>query len=208
MASKRLKSGELYLPVEFSTSNGLKLGEIILRYDNRRSRKVQLVKHGEKTFKLARGFKDFCVENGLKEGNVYKFEIVEDQKDNPPVMHVSLYEDLARGKKNYPYFISEVKSFVVEKMLYLPKKFARKNGLFNKEEMILKNVRNEGSWTVELKSSKNNKYCYIGRGWKEFYVANGLKDGDLFKFELVDNGEKPTANFRFQSIILKGSIDR
>ena len=65
--------------------------------------------------------------------------------------------------------------------------------------MILKNVRNEGSWTVELKSSKN-KYCYIGRGWKEFYVANGLKDGDLFKFELVDNGEKPTANFRFQSI--------
>ncbi|PWA76850.1 auxin response factor [Artemisia annua] len=109
--------------------------------------------------------------------------------------------DLARRKKNYPYFISEVKSYVKKKMLlYLPKKFARKNGLFNKEEIILKNVRNEGSWTVELKSSKNNKYCYIRRGWKEFYVANGLKDGDLFKFELVDNGEKPTANFRFQSI--------
>ncbi|PWA58739.1 auxin response factor [Artemisia annua] len=186
---KRITKTGLYLPVEFSISNGLKLEEIILRYDNRRSSKVQLAKHGEKTFKLARGFKDFCVKNGLQEGNVYKYEIVEDWKDNPPVMNVSLYEELAHGKKNYPYFD-----------VYLPKEFARKNGLFNKEEMILKNVRNEGSWTVELKSSKNNRYCYIRRGWKEFYVANGLKDGDHFKFELVNNGEKPTANFRFQNI--------
>ncbi|GKA83417.1 auxin response factor, partial [Tanacetum coccineum] len=114
---KRITKAGLYLPVEFSISNGLKLGEIILRYDNHGSWNVQLVKHSEKTFKLRRGFKDFCVENGLEEGNVYKFEIVEDQKDNPPVMNVSLYEDLARGNKNYQYFLGEVKSYVVEKML-------------------------------------------------------------------------------------------
>ncbi|GKD35761.1 hypothetical protein Tco_1251270, partial [Tanacetum coccineum] len=39
-----------YLPVEFCISNGLKLGEVILRYDNRGSWKAKLVKHSEKTF--------------------------------------------------------------------------------------------------------------------------------------------------------------
>lgn len=73
------------------------------------------------------------------------------------------------------------------------------NGSDNKEEMILINVNDQRSWTVQLERSMTN-YCYIGRGWRDFHVAYGLKEGDRFKLELVKNGEKPMANFYLQEI--------
>ncbi|XP_076957666.1 B3 domain-containing protein REM10-like [Bidens hawaiensis] len=224
----------LYLPAEFSISNGLRTGEMILRDDKGRSWKVQLNKLGENRFYFGCGFRDFLVANGLREGDTYKFEIVENEKDKPPVMnfsylgklavkkHIHLLETSSTIKKligptvvkkkgmpqimkedvdstpseieGHPYYNSEVKASYMS-MLYLPSKFARKNGLFNKEEMILKDD-NERSWTMVIKVSGG--CCYIGRGWNEFCAANGLKEGDLFKLELVSNGEIPVANVYVQ----------
>ena len=67
----------------------------------------------------------------------------------------------------------------------------------NPRKMTLKNVEDERSWTVELENYKN-RYYYIGQGWKDFRVANGLKEGDRFKFELVNKGENPIVNFYFE----------
>ncbi|KAI3826018.1 hypothetical protein L1987_00059 [Smallanthus sonchifolius] len=225
------KKSCLYLPADFLISNDLRMGEVILRDDKGRLWRVKIKKKGktQNRLYLGCGFRDFWVANGLTEGDAYKFELVENEKDKPPIVnfsylgkkavknHIQLEEtgstikkvaDSTRvekekvkvdstpsGTEDYPYYIGKLKSYVLEQsILYLPNEFARKNGLFNKEEMNLKNV-DERSWTVEIKCNMN-RYCYIrGLGWKDFCVAIGLKEGDLFKFELVSNGEIPVANF-------------
>uniref|UniRef100_A0A251VND9 Putative DNA-binding pseudobarrel domain-containing protein n=1 Tax=Helianthus annuus TaxID=4232 RepID=A0A251VND9_HELAN len=153
----------LCLPVEFSKSCRLKAGEMILRNDKGRSWKIQLKKKGEKYYNFGYGFRDFWDANGLEVGDDYKFELVENEEDKPPI--------------------------------YLASEFVRKNGLLNKEEMILKND-DERSWMVDVKHGR--KYCYLGQGWKGFCAANGLKEGDLIKLELVSNGDIPVAKFYIQ----------
>ena len=67
--------------------------------------------------------------------------------------------------------------------------------------MVLKNVEDRSrSWPVELNNYKN-KYYYIGRGWNDFRVKYGLKEGDHFKIKLVNKGEKPIVNFHFQKSV-------
>lgn len=77
------------LPVEFSVSNDLRKGEIILRTDIARSWKVKLNKSGKKQFFLGRGLKEFWVANGLAKGDACKFELVENEKNKPPVVNFS-----------------------------------------------------------------------------------------------------------------------
>lgn len=61
--------------------------------------------------------------------------------------------------------------------------------------MILRSGQSQKkSWTVELKVCSRNSY-HIAGGWHDFYIANGLKKGDLFQLELVKNGIKPEASF-------------
>ncbi|KAI3683981.1 hypothetical protein L1987_84498 [Smallanthus sonchifolius] len=63
------KKSCLYLPVEFSISNDLRMGEMILRDD--------------------KGRLDFWVANCLTEGDAYKFELIENEKDKPPIVNFS-----------------------------------------------------------------------------------------------------------------------
>ncbi|KAI3683979.1 hypothetical protein L1987_84496 [Smallanthus sonchifolius] len=210
------KKSCLYLPMEFFISNDLRVGEVILRDDKGGLWKVQLKRMGKSRLYLACGFRDFLVANGLTKDlgkkavknhiqlgetssmikKVADLTRVEKEKGKPPIMKISLKVDSTHsGIEDCPYYTGELKSYHIKKsMMYLPNEFARKNGLFNKEEMILKNV-DERSWTVEIKCNMT-RYCYIsGQGWKDFCVAIGLKEGDLFKFELVSNGEIHVANF-------------
>lgn len=62
---------------------------MILRNDKGRSWKIQLRKNSEKSFYLGCGLKDFCNANGLKVGDAYKFELIENEKDKPPVVNFS-----------------------------------------------------------------------------------------------------------------------
>ncbi|KAL7617060.1 B3 domain-containing protein REM10 [Lactuca sativa] len=202
-----VKHGE-YLPVDFSISNGLKAGEMILRDNKGRSWKVHMNKANEKRLYLGYGLKDFLVSNGMKEGDAFKFELLEKKEDKPPIVSfMFLKSNPIKSHKQAkftqkegssmceedgrPYFVGELKpGSIKQSILYLPKKFAKSNGLMNHNKMTLRNVEDERSWTVEFKNHKNT-YYYIGRGWKDFRVANGLKEGDRFKFELVNKGENP-----------------
>ncbi|KAL7617063.1 B3 domain-containing protein REM17 [Lactuca sativa] len=211
-----LKRWILYLPADFSKPNGLKIGEMILRDDKGRSWKVHLNKMNRTSFYLGGGLRSFLVANGMKEGDEFKFELLEKEKDKSPIANFlflkskqqikSHKEEKLSRKEGYilceedghPYFMGEVKFCSIRKsVLFLPIKFAKSNGLMNPRKMTLKNVEDERSWTVELENYKN-RYYYIGQGWKDFRVANGLKKGDRFKFELVNNGENPIVNFYFE----------
>ncbi|KFK29747.1 hypothetical protein AALP_AA7G173600 [Arabis alpina] len=46
-------------------------------------------------------------------------------------------------------------------------------------------------WTLVIAKNCSSGVFYIRRGWSNFCSTNGLKQGDLCKFKLVQNGEKP-----------------
>ncbi|CAI9267778.1 unnamed protein product [Lactuca saligna] len=184
---------------------------MILRDDKGRSWKVQLNKKEEKHIYIGRGFRAFRVANGLKKGDEFKFELIENENDNPPIVNFSLLkskpintyrkakleqkERIPYEEDDLPYFMGKLKSCNIRRShLYLPLKFARLNGLINKKQMILKNVEDGRTWSLEIQNHKK-KFYYIGQGWKDFRVANGLKEGDCFKLQVVDKGEMPIANF-------------
>nr|GLL32795.1 B3 domain-containing protein REM17-like isoform X1 [Ipomoea trifida] len=94
---------------------------------------------------------------------------------------------------DHPYFVSTIKSYCLRKShLYLPLVFARSNGLVaeGKREMILRDDK-ERSWSVVLGREAN--HFSLQHGWEAFQMANGLKEGDAYKFELIKSGEKPIA---------------
>ncbi|KAL8263438.1 hypothetical protein R6Q59_024787 [Mikania micrantha] len=229
MSPYSIKAARLYIPAEFSVSNDLRKGEMILIDDKGRSWNVKLNKDGTNRFCLGYGLRDFWDANGFNEGDVYKFQLLHNHKNKPPVVNFTRScplekQAFATDKKNrkirdrkqasggisnvkvestvseikdaWPYYIGELKSYNIAKsMLYLPSEFARKNGLWKKKEMIVKNA-DERSWVAEIRNY--DKYCYVvfKRGqWNDFCEANRLKKGDVFKFLVVSNGQIPVANF-------------
>ncbi|KAM3286404.1 hypothetical protein P3S67_025203 [Capsicum chacoense] len=76
---------------------------------------------------------------------------------------------------------------------YLPKRFARENGLINKKcDLVIRDER-QRSWNLKLNTY--NHGVYTGEGWHEVCVDNDLKEGDCIKFEVVTNKEKPIWKF-------------
>ncbi|KAJ9554175.1 hypothetical protein OSB04_018220 [Centaurea solstitialis] len=194
-----IKKSLMHLPIDFVRSNGLKTGKMILRDDKSRLWEVLLKKTSRERFYLGCGFRAFQVANELKEGDAYKFELIENKKNKPPVVHFSCKSCIMKEEDDdqpRTYFVNKLKSSSMRKsILYLPIAFVNTNGLCNVKEMILRNGKDERSWIVEFKNYMN-KYFYIGRGWNDFRVANGLKKGDHFKLEIVDNiEEKLVMNF-------------
>ncbi|XP_010429457.1 PREDICTED: B3 domain-containing protein REM10-like [Camelina sativa] len=75
--------------------------------------------------------------------------------------------------------------------LYLPKEFARSNGLKNKLKIVLMNEEGE-SWIIDLRHEAYPSGRFnMRRGWRRFCVANGKKPGDKMLFKLVQNEETP-----------------
>ncbi|KAF3625295.1 putative B3 domain-containing protein REM14-like isoform X1 [Capsicum annuum] len=91
-------------------------------------------------------------------------------------------------------FVCTMKSYNLAKsFLCVPRPFAQLNGLRNRRCTIMINDK-QRSWTFSLYSLGN--ITYIGGGWRNFCVANCLKEGDRLMFEIVINGEKPMLKFR------------
>ncbi|RID77724.1 hypothetical protein BRARA_A00608 [Brassica rapa] len=70
-------------------------------------------------------------------------------------------------------------------------KFARPNGLKDRQcEIDLLNEEGK-SWTLELRHNKTTGQSYMCRGWTSFCQGNGIKAGSACRFKLVKNGTKP-----------------
>ncbi|KAM3266548.1 hypothetical protein P3L10_003542 [Capsicum annuum] len=76
---------------------------------------------------------------------------------------------------------------------YLPKRFARENGLINKKCDLVISDERQRSWNLKLNTY--NHGVYIREGWHGLCVDNDLKEGDCIKFEVVTNGGKPIWKF-------------
>ncbi|XP_019176567.1 PREDICTED: B3 domain-containing protein REM17-like isoform X2 [Ipomoea nil] len=166
---------------------------------------------------LADGWEKFAAENGFVVGDFVVFRQERDtvfdvsvfepslcERDFPlPVPQpsnnfCSAVEPIARdttstSPADHPYFVSTIKPYCLKaQQLYLPMEFARSNGLVAKEkrEMILRDDK-ERSWSVVLR--RDGYHFGILKGWQAFRVANGLKEGDAYKFELIKTGKTPIA---------------
>ncbi|XP_028084298.1 B3 domain-containing protein REM7-like isoform X2 [Camellia sinensis] len=106
------------------------------------------------------------------------------------------------SKPSHPYFVTILKPYSFEaSRLFIPRGFARSEGLIDRRcEMIIRDEQQQKSWQVRL-SHKCDGQVYIGRGWREFRIANGLKQGDTLSFELICKGTKPVIGFHW----LKGN---
>nr|GMD26331.1 B3 domain-containing protein REM10-like [Ipomoea batatas] len=167
------------------------------------------------------GWEKFAAENGLnvgeflvfkQEGDTVAFDVsvfnpnrCERDSPLPPVPQpsnnfCSAVEPIARdttstSPADHPYFVSTIKLYCLKaQRLYLPIEFARSNGLVTEEkrEMILRDDK-ERSWPVVL-GRVGDQFCLL-EGWQEFRMANGLKEGDAYKFEMIKTGKTPIAKF-------------
>ncbi|KAF3670599.1 putative xyloglucan glycosyltransferase 5-like [Capsicum annuum] len=77
--------------------------------------------------------------------------------------------------------------------LRLPKQFAMENGLINKKCGLMIRDERQRSWHLRL-ATFNSRVHILG-GWREFLLANDLKEGDYMMFEVVAHGEKPIWKF-------------
>nr|XP_016447974.1 PREDICTED: B3 domain-containing protein REM2-like isoform X1 [Nicotiana tabacum] len=106
------------------------------------------------------------------------------------VPNVEAAKDMHLG---HPHFICSMKPYYLSKrFLRVPCPFAQQHGLRDRKCTIM--IRDEQrSWTFTLYSC--GRFTYIGGGWREFCVANCLKEGDRVMFGIVANGEKPILKF-------------
>nr|XP_016469446.1 PREDICTED: putative B3 domain-containing protein REM15 isoform X6 [Nicotiana tabacum] len=106
------------------------------------------------------------------------------------VPNVEAAKDMHLG---HPHFICTMKPYYLSKhFLRVPSPFARQHGLRDRKCTIM--IRDEQrSWTFTLYSC--GTVTYIGGGWRDFCIANCLKEGDRVMFGIVANGEKPILKF-------------
>ncbi|KAK1429639.1 hypothetical protein QVD17_11853 [Tagetes erecta] len=164
---------------EFCTANGFKKGDTV---------KFELIQNGEKPVAiLSRS------EEGEMSANISFIPndtpgSNSNNKSNPKCPILSTKQFGSHGMVETRCFVGVLKEYGDSRMhMYIPKKFAVENGL-DSGELILKNVENEGSWTVDMR----NRYG-LEKGLKEFCIANGLEKGDAVKFELIQIPRKPVA---------------
>ncbi|PHT39986.1 hypothetical protein CQW23_18840 [Capsicum baccatum] len=99
------------------------------------------------------------------------------------------------------HFVCIVRPYcLLKNHLYLPKRFARENGLINKKCDLVISDERQRSWNLKLNTY--NHGVYIGEEWHELCDDNDLKEGDRIKFEVVTNGEKPIWKFHGKSSLI------
>ncbi|CAL9233859.1 unnamed protein product [Arabidopsis halleri] len=216
-----IRDCKLYLPQDFSSSNGLlrKCREIVVRDERERSWALDLrFNKSSDTFYISRGWRSFCDENGKKAGNVFVFKLV-GNRENPVLSFCSTESiknnkencmELERKKKRLKCIDSTSPSqnrFVTLSLTHdnlrrgrqhLPLSFARDNGL-DKPGMITLIGKDGTKWEANFLREKTGMMC-IGKGWKDFAVANAIEGSESLTLEAVlENGTRLLSLVSIQS---------
>ncbi|KAK9273697.1 hypothetical protein L1049_018507 [Liquidambar formosana] len=92
-------------------------------------------------------------------------------------------------------FTSSLQIYFHVWLQFLPKPFTRSNGLSKGCCKMVLIDQKQRLWPVKLGRKKSDNRVYIRSGWHEFRVANGLKEGDAFIFELIKKCKTPIMKF-------------
>ncbi|XP_016549309.2 putative B3 domain-containing protein REM15 isoform X4 [Capsicum annuum] len=174
---------------EFRAANDIKAGDQIM---------FEVVSNGEQpVWKFHEYFQQEEKEAHTFEETSQKFEL-KDITNPCSVEEISKNSEFKEAASHNPigqsHFECTIKSYCISKgYLRLPRQFAVANGLINKKCDLI--IRDERQRTWNLRLATHNTIVHILGGWKEFCIANGIKEGHYMMFEVVANGEKPVWKF-------------
>ncbi|PWA93740.1 B3 DNA binding domain-containing protein [Artemisia annua] len=181
-------ANNLFLPVSFTKSNGLRTGEMILRNGQTElSWIVDLKIYQGNYYFIGRGWPAFYIENGLKQGDSFKLEFVQTEIDSMAIFY-------RLSEENRCFKSIATASCINNSYVHVPLGFARSNGFFNmnNSEMVVMDEK-QRLWQTKVCPARDRVRI---RGFKDIFAANELKAGDEFLLELVDNGKKPLMNVK------------
>ncbi|XP_027172213.1 putative B3 domain-containing protein REM15 [Coffea eugenioides] len=193
----------LHIPMDFVRANGLRKCNMMLRDQREILWTVKLNLEPRRAV-IKCGCKSFLKAQEMKEGDEFMLELI--RNGETPVFNFYAKEGLSTRKSGHklssydkepgsPQFISTIEPHCIKRrILYFPMEFARSNNLSDRScDLILRDPKKR-VWHVELKARGRRVYIFC-HGLDEFFTANGLKEGDACKFELVENGKTPIINF-------------
>uniref|UniRef100_M4D176 TF-B3 domain-containing protein n=1 Tax=Brassica campestris TaxID=3711 RepID=M4D176_BRACM len=202
-----LRNDTLYLSRRFVNSNGLKgkCCEMILKNDNGGTWCLVLRRNEtNETTVISRGWRSFCHANGLKVRDPFKFKLVGTREkpvlqfcpseSNRNTRHVDCSEgdvhslskkEASSSPCQNPFVTLTVTQYSIKSnKLRLPLRFTRVNGI-NKAGKITLMGQDGVNWMVHLTNENKCGKLRLGRGWKGFCEAHGVKIGESFVLELI-----------------------
>ncbi|KAF2549350.1 hypothetical protein F2Q70_00023646 [Brassica cretica] len=182
-----------FLPRGFSRSNGLmnREGEIILLNEYGKPW-TALLSYYKKTgdVYLRRSWRNFCHENQKRANDLLTFKLV--QEGTKPVLQLcsSMYNRGSSSTSEDRFLTLTLTHYNFRKCkLCLPATFLKANGITSARKITL--VDRYGiERTTSLKPDNNYGRMRLGKGWREFCEANGVKAGESFKLELIEEEEE------------------
>ncbi|KAK2975930.1 hypothetical protein RJ640_024815, partial [Escallonia rubra] len=150
------------------------------------------------------GWTKFACDNKVEEGYFLVFRHEGHMVFDVMIFEPSSYEkeyqipvapcSPSEAKETIPTPSTKEYKFNVDVLLQpIQAKFARLHGLSYRHCEIILMFENQTSWPATLRYKGSTSL--IGRGCREFFIGNGIKEGESFKLELIKNGKKPIFNF-------------
>ncbi|TVU03595.1 hypothetical protein EJB05_50913, partial [Eragrostis curvula] len=188
--------------------------------DSTRYWQVQGAQYSNNSYMLHRGWRRFCQENSLKEGDVCTFHIIETALWHVVIMRCKekINQFFNKGKQDRsiceepretkgsmtsvnkassarkcvfdigpPAWIKKtINTSTIKNVFSLPLSFCVAIGLREPCIITLKtSMSSSMSWQARVVPKKyNNHMC--GSGWKRFCQENGLKEGDICTFNVIE----------------------
>ncbi|XP_048614598.1 B3 domain-containing protein REM17-like isoform X1 [Brassica napus] len=176
---------------DFAVAHELRIGDIIIfRHE------------GEMVFHVT-AFGPSCCD--IQYTSASSHNIIDDSQDqaNNTVTGNSSGEKRKRVKKNprtkeesssdHSHFVAHVSpSSLSCDRLYVPKGFAKSNGLDNMsgKEIVLLNEEGR-SWNLNITYNESGMHTFVRPGWRSFCAENGMNQGHHCTFELVRKSAPP-----------------
>ncbi|XP_016549314.2 B3 domain-containing protein REM14 isoform X5 [Capsicum annuum] len=209
-----LRNGYLRIPNKFAKANGLinKDCGLIIRDERQRSWNLRIYTSCSQVYMGGR-WGEFRAANDIKAGDQIMFEVVsngeqpvwkfheyfqQEEKEAHTFEETSQKFELKEAAPHNPFgesqFVCTVKQYYLTNgYLRIPSKFAKENGLTNKECGLIIRDERQRSWNLRMYTSCH--HVCIGGRWRKFCVANDIKVGDQIMFEVVTSGVQPVWKF-------------
>ncbi|KAI3857049.1 hypothetical protein MKX03_015421 [Papaver bracteatum] len=204
--------GPLRVPNDFANSylRNITQRGITLRISDGRTWEVKYVPGTQYNRRLSHGWNKFVADSHLKEGDICVFELVDREKlemnvqifhqkktfarkVTPKIKHLPEFHATLKAAEDFtsenPFFkVVMHNSYIKGGMVRVPTVFATSHLRNSTETGMITLMGSDGrTWEVRYLSSSPN-YRRISHGWRKFVADNGLKEGDVCIFELLNHG--------------------
>ncbi|XP_013603506.1 PREDICTED: LOW QUALITY PROTEIN: B3 domain-containing protein REM12 [Brassica oleracea var. oleracea] len=218
------RKGSLRLPLRFMKKHGLDKPRLITLLGKDGTKWVANLRRESSggRMRLGKGWKDFALDNGLKVGDSFTFELV-GKNNTPPMLSlirtkstsdtrqpssgnktregkktIEERRDSSSAMKNQLVTLTLTPEDVRACQLILPSQFMKANGIYKLGKITLLG-KNGTRWLAFYFLLSKDGLLALGCGWKDFCQANGVKTGESFTLECICEANDATHVFKFCS---------